>query len=244
MKRKTFSWLLTLSLVLCLILSGCGGSQDATKPADQGSAVQQDSSPPATPPVTEGNDTPEPSDPKETVDEPSSLSDEIGDRLAKTYTDMMASDKYFMKYRMTTDGESIETEMAYMGDDLATRTLVNGVESRMIIKDNKVYMIDPVEKIIMIINSDDYEQEEEIDYAGLAYVGEGKGDFLGETFHYEEYSADGGTTKYFFDGKKLVGIESSYEDMNIAMEVLELSKKIPADLFEIPQDYEQQNLGE
>lgn len=243
MKTKPLFWLLSLSLILCLALSGCGGSQDATKPTDQKDTVQkdtvqQDSAQPATPPVTDDEKTtPEP------AKEPSSDSDVLGDRLGKTYTDMMASGKYYMKYRMTTDGKNVETEMATNGDDFATKTFADGIEVHMIIKDNKLYMINPAEKMVTIMNSADQGPEQDIDYSGLTFVREGKGDFLGKTLPYEEYSADGGTTKYFFDGKKLVGMESNYEDITLVMEILELSEKIPSGLFEIPTDYVQQNLG-
>jgi len=253
MKRKIIRGFISLSVILCFLLSGCAGNQDTLKPADQGT-TQQEPSPPAAPSTEEkeaqipSNESEEPtqenSDSPEDSNEPIIIPEAVGDRLAKTYSDMMASGKYFMKYRMNTDGETITAEIAYNGDDIATKTVASGIETRMVIKDNKLYMIDSSTRTGMVMSSEDYEgEEDDVDYAGLVFVKDGQGNFLGQTLPYEEYSVDGTIIKYFFEGKKLAGMEMNYEGMIQVLEILELSKSIPSDMFDIPKDYEKRNLG-
>ena len=248
--KKVFTVFVSLSIILFFLLSGCGGSQETGKTAEQKSAAQQGQSQAAEPPAEEqeasngseeeaqAEEAEEPEEPEESATMP-----EMGDRLAKAYKDLMASGKYYMKYRMTADGESIDAEIAYNGDDFATKTVVGGTENRMIIKDKKMYMIDHDTKTVMIMSSADFEEEEEdIDYAGLVFVKDGQGDFLGQTLPYEEYSEDGTLVKYFFQGNKLVGMEMNIDGMIQVLEIFELSGNIPAGMFDIPKDYEQLNM--
>jgi len=246
--KKVFTVFVSLSIILFFLLSGCGGSQETGKTAEQKSAAQQGQSQAAEPPAEEqeaSNGSEEEAQAEEAEEpEESATMPEMGDRLAKAYKDLMASGKYYMKYRMTADGESIDAEIAYNGDDFATKTVVGGTENRMIIKDKKMYMIDHDTKTVMIMSSADFEEEEEdIDYAGLVFVKDGQGDFLGQTLPYEEYSEDGTLVKYFFQGNKLVGMEMNIDGMIQVLEIFELSGNIPSGMFDIPKDYEQQNIG-
>jgi len=256
MKKKIFTYFISLSIIFFFLLSGCGGSQEAGKPAEQKPAAQQEQSQPAEAAVeeteaadmsngseeeTQAEDPIEAEEPEEAV-KPAEMP-EMGDRLAKAFNDLMASGKYYMKYRMNVDGESIDAEIAYDDDNFATKTVTGGIKSHMIIKDQKMYMIDPDARTVMIMSSADFEEDEEdLDYSGLVFIQDGQGDFLGQTLPYEEYSEDGTLVKYFFKGKELVGMEMNIDGMIQVLEIFELSGNIPAGMFDIPKDYEQLNM--
>ncbi|NLO97115.1 MAG: hypothetical protein GX091_03425 [Peptococcaceae bacterium] len=240
MKRKIFIGFISLSVILFLLLSGCGGSKETGKSTEQKDIAKQEQSQPTQSPDEE-NKTPDQAKGSEKVQ--SEEMSQMGDRLATTYKDLMASGKYYMKYRMTANGETIEAEIAYKGDDFATKTVMDGIENRMVVKDQKMYLIDSETKTVTIMSSDPIEEEEDVNYAGLVFVKEGKEDFLGQTLPYEEYSEDGFLVKYFFQGNKLVGMEITDEESTQVLEILELSDNIPPIMFDIPADYEQQNIG-
>lgn len=245
MNKRKLPLFLTLTFIVCLTISGCGSSQGATPAVDQGTPAKQDSA--ITPEVKK------PAEPSASQTEPqpqasTAKPDEMSDRLAKAYTDMMEKDKYFMKYRTTIEieGESAETliEVAYDGDDYAMKTMTDGIESHMILKEKKLYMIDHVEKMVLIINSDDYDEDMDIETEGLTFISDGTKDFLGKSYPYEEYSVADGTINYFFEGKKLVGMIIDVEGLVQVLEILEMSENYPAGIFTIPADYEQQTLGQ
>lgn len=238
MKRKTIFCLLALALAFCLALSGCGGdSKESTKPADPQTPAQQGSSQPAAPPATNEKD-PKPGK------ESTPGTEGMGDRLAKAYSDILDGDKYYMKTRVHVDGQFSDTETANDGDNFATRVLAQGVENRFVTKGNTMYVIDSASRTVTIMSNEENGDgdAEDIDYGGLAFVKEGQRDFLGKTLPYEEYSEDGLTVTYFFQGKALAGIETNVEDNILRMEVLELSKNIPSGIFDIPKDYQQMDM--
>lgn len=208
-----------------MLLSGCGNNQTAE---------------------TDGSSVPASSEAQNKPDQSNSGTEEMGDRLAKVYTDMMQSGKYYMKYRTTMemDGkkEEAEMEIAVNGDDSAVISSMTFGKSHMVFKDEKSYLIDHQNQTVMVINAATMEgmenmQEADIDTTGLTYKGNGTGDFLGKKLPYEEYSTESGTIKYYFDGKKLVGMEVKDGEMTSLMEVLEMSSKYPTDMFTIPAGY-------
>lgn len=70
------------------------------------------------------------------------------------------------------------------------------------------------------------------------FKGSGTGELFGTPCPYEEYGTDAGDVRFFFDGNKLVGFESSAQGVTVQMEILEMSKNIPAGMFDVPDGYE------
>ncbi len=227
MFKKKFAFIISLILVIGMLISGCGNNQTTDNTDNK----------------TDGSSVPASSEAQNKPDQSNSGTEEMGDRLAKVYTDMMQSGKYYMKYRTTIemDGkkETAEMETAVNGDDSAVISSMPLGKSHMVFKDEKSYFIDHQNRTVMVINSAAMEgmEEADIDTTGLTYKGNGTGDFLGKKLPYEEYSTESGTIKYYFDGKKLVGMEVIDEEMTSLMEVLEMSNSYPADMFTIPADY-------
>jgi ABC-type enterochelin transport system substrate-binding protein len=210
--------------MISMLLSGCGNNQTIDNNKD-------------------GSSVPASSEAQNKTDQSNSGTEEVGERLAKVYTDMMQSSKYYMKYRTTIemDGkkETAEMEMAVNGDDSALISSMAHGKSHMVFKDEKSYLIDHQNQTVMVMNSAAMKdiKETDIDTTGLTYKGNGTGDFLGKKLPYEEYSTESGTIKYYFDGKKLVGIEVIEGEISSLMEVLEMSDRYPANMFTIPADY-------
>ncbi|MDD2498113.1 MAG: hypothetical protein PHT78_03110 [Desulfitobacteriaceae bacterium] len=225
MKNKVIILFLAVIFSIGMLLCGCGG-QSADNEADTSSASSAENQ----------------SNESEAGESGAGVED-MGDRLAKVYTDMMQSGKYYMKYRATFEmegqKEEAQIEVAVNGDDSAMISTMSAGKSHMVFQDNKTYFIDNESKSVMVMNSPDIEMEDdaEIDTDGLTYKGNGDAEFLGKNLPYEEYSTESGSIKYYFDGKKLVGMEVLAEGMTQVMEVLEMSEDYPAEIFTIPADY-------
>jgi len=225
--KKIAALFLILVLVLAVMMTGCGGSEtDATD-------------------STQNEQTEETTDAvgSEDID-----TEGMGDLLSGTYVDMMKNNEYLMTYKtmMDFDGQSAEVEatIAVMGDDMVMTSSGQGFESTIIMKDDTVYMVDHAGKTVTSWAQTGEDiggmgtgtmETGAIDTEGITYIGSGKEDGL----VYEEYSAVDSNVKYYFDGKDLVKIATTMGGETIVMEILEMSKDVPASMFEIPDGYQE-----
>jgi len=173
--------------------------------------------------------------------------DTAGKRLSAAYAGMMKGGKYYMKYstEMEAEGEKVQTkaQMAYEGDNYASISEMNmggmAIKSRTIKKGDAMYSINDAAKTVMkIAVPTSPEKGKPADFSGLNYLGDGKGTVNGKSLPYEEYGFEGGTLRYYFDGKKLYAMESKMTEATMLMLVEEFSDKIPAGIFDIPTDYQ------
>lgn len=218
--KKVISILMVLFLVV-VMMTGCGGST-GTAENEQTEASQNEQTENAEDVATEG----------------------MGDLLSAAYVDMMKSNEYLMTYKavLEFEGQQMEVEatMAVSGDDSAMLSKGNGFESMVIMKDDKVYMVDHGSKTVT-----SWSQTQEngmsdidtdtIDTEGMNYLGNGEEGGL----NYEEYSTIDGSVKYYFDGKDLVKIATTMEGQSVVMDIIEMSNDVPASMFEIPAGYQQ-----
>lgn len=219
--KKFVSCVLTI-LVVAVLSTGCGNSKDAANTSGAAGSTQAGSQASA----TNGN---------------------LGDRLSATYADMMKSGKYYMKYKTSMDIEGqkmeVEASMAVSGEDMALSTKGSGYEANIIVKNNKSYMVDHQNKTVMLLadnaNQQGTNQEgsQDINTDGIVYSSSGTGSFKGKTLPYEEYSTSDGKIRYYFDGKKLCGVEVTAQGSTIQMEILEMSNNVSDSMFEIPASY-------
>lgn len=217
--KKILILLLVLVLVPAMLLTGCGGS-DSTPEAEQ--------------PVDGA---------EEQSEETSEGMEGMGDLLSAAYVDMMKENKYLMSYKATMEYEGqstvMEATVAVIGEDMSMTSKGEGFESSMIIKGDKIYMIDHASKTVTSFaqTQDMVDQMDTgtIDAEGINYLGSGKEDGL----VFEEYATLNGSMKYYFDGKKLVKISVDSDDGTMVMEILEMSDDVPAGMFEIPVGYQQ-----
>jgi hypothetical protein len=218
--KRSVSILFVLLLAVAMLFSGCGGSGgSAEEPATSDSAQSDQADQEKAEAATEG----------------------MGDLLSSAYVDMMKGNEYLMKYKASMDMNGQMTEvtatMAVSGKNSAIISSGQGFESTMVMKDDKIYMIDHTNKMVTAMAQTQAAPAADtgsIDTAGINYVGTGNEDGL----VYEEYTTDGGTLRYYFDGKKLVKIKMTAGGVDTVMEILEMSNDVPATMFDIPSDYQ------
>ncbi|MEL1136552.1 hypothetical protein AAC978_15375 [Desulfitobacterium sp. THU1] len=245
MTSRKFIVLFSFVFLMGMLLSGCGGSQTANKPTSNppASANSETAIDPKENPAEAPNE--KSKEAQENVNNTNGKVDELGDRLAKVYTDMLQSGKYYMKYRtiIEVDGEKSEAimESAINGEDSAMISTMPEGKSHMVFRDNKTYLIDYESKTVLVIKSVESEADD-LDTDGLLYKGNGKEDFLGKNLVYEEYTTSSGSMKYFFEGKKFVGMKVLAEGETVVMEILEMSDKYPADIFTIPANFTKEEM--
>ncbi len=168
---------------------------------------------------------------------------EMGKLLCKQFVDMMKGGEYLMKYRTTMDveGQAIEMEatVAVSGENTAMISTTNGMESTMVMKDGKNYIIDHDSKTIMVLpeapdaSTDKSTGIVNVD-SDIKYLDTGKEGNL----TYEEYAITDGTIRYYFDGDKLIKMVVNSNDQVMTMDILELDNKVPDGIFDIPTDYQ------
>jgi outer membrane lipoprotein-sorting protein len=217
--KKILILLLILVLVPAMLMTGCGGAESASED-DQSESGQSEQS-----------------------EEASEAVDGMGDLLSAAYVDMMEDNEYLMSYKATMDfeGQSMEMEatVAAAGDDMAMTSSGEGFESTIIIKGDKIHMVDHGSKTVtswaQTQDQMDSMETGTFDAEGITYIGNGEEDGL----IFEEYSTLDGSVKYYFQGKELVKIAVTSEGQTMMMEIIELSDDVPASMFEIPAGYQQ-----
>lgn len=222
--KKIPGLLLIMILAMGMMFTGCGGSESAPETESQQSGQNASAG-----------------DGGEAVTDNDGL-EGMGDLLSSAFVDMMKDDEYLLKYKATIEfeGESIEVTatVATAGDDTAMTSSGEGLETTMIIKDDKVHMVDHASKSVMswaqTQETEDQLETGAIDADEMTYLGSGNEDGL----IYEEYSTEDGSVKYYFDGKELVKIAVTNEEGIMVMDIIEISNEVPASMFEIPSGYQ------
>lgn len=231
--KKILALLLVLVMLLAMTMTGCGGSK-GTAESDQPDSTQNE----------QREETA-----KADADAEAAVTEGMGELLSAAYVDMMKNNEYLMKYKATMDYDGqameIETTMAVKGDDMAMISNMQGTESTIIIQDDIVHMVDHASKTVTswtqsqgTAGMDTGMDTGAIDTDGITYLGNGKEDGL----VYEEYETADNNVKYYFDGKELVKISVVTEGQTMEMEILEMSKDVPASMFEIPGGYQKIDL--
>jgi hypothetical protein len=176
------------------------------------------------------------------------------DILSQKFVDIMKDGKYTMTMKIfaTVNGELedvMETTMSMDGTAMASKIeLGDSMTMSTVIKDGKMYLISHDMKTVMVMDASkqvptDTPQAPEIKLDGIVYKGKGKADFLGKMLDYEEYTTDGGSVRYFFEGNELKGMENSFENMKTLMEISKLTDTVDDSMFIIPSDYKVTNLS-
>jgi hypothetical protein len=169
--------------------------------------------------------------------------------MSTSFADIMKSGKYLMHFKttVTSDNQTLTSDIiqAIDGSNMSMITNNGEMSMHMIQKDKTVYVLNDDAKTYYKIAIDDTNtsgttasvEDQKIDTAGITYVGKGKAELNGKVMDYEEYKTEQGTIRYYFEGGKLYAIVFKSADMESVMEIIELSDKVTADMFEIPQGY-------
>lgn len=128
----------------------------------------------------------------------------------------------------------------YDGGNIYSETEADGVKSRTILKDGAQYVLDDASKTCIKLSveteaiQDIFTEEAETYEVPTA---EGEIDIDGTTYYYEEFSLEGESVKYCFDGNELKFILMSFSGEESRVEILSMEKGADNTLFEIPEDY-------
>lgn len=174
-------------------------------------------------------------------DEPPAPEPEGDTKVMSYFTEVLSGGSYTMETKMDFDGVTTVILTANDGDNVYTKSEMDGQESIFIIKDDYQYLLDPATKTCIKMPAADMEDvqklfDDSMDTYTVA-IDAGNVDIAGKTYSYEEYSVEGMTAKYCFDGDTLKYIITELEGQTITQEILRLEKGADKSLFEVPSDY-------
>lgn len=223
--------IISIIMVLALCLSLCACGEKTVDPV----------SPTASPELTATDDTADA--PSET---PAPTKNKTPENLkSEKYVNIIKSGKFYMEATISGAKGTSTMKMAKNGGQMGmSAVLPDGTQAGLVSKDGKNHIIDHANKIIMVTSAEvaasaSNMPAETLDTEGLTYVKSGTGSFLGKNLPYDEYrSASGAVTRFYLNGDKLAGMEAVSDDRTDVYEITTLSQSIPAELFNLPADYQ------
>ncbi len=152
---------------------------------------------------------------------------------------------YTMESKYEMDGITVESFAAVDGNQMYSKTSMDGVESILILQEDAQYILDPASKIAIKmsigaenggLNTKEMFAEEEENYEVALSTGDM--DINGKTYFYEEFIVDDYSVKYCFDGDDMKYILTEMDGTTYTMEIINMEKGADSDLFIIPADYQ------
>ena len=217
---------LCLGLLTVLSLTACGAS--AEEPAAPVETPTAPAETPAAPAET-------PAAPTEAIPEASE-----GTKTLEWFMNYAAEGSYTIKMKSEFDGMTTTSINAYDGDSIYSEAEAEGVKSISIIKDDAMYVLDPSTKMCIkmgleMAQTQEIFADEAENYA--AAVSSGEMTVKDVNCFYEEFSVEGESIKYCFDGDELRFMLMTIDGSDCIMEILSAEKGADPSLFEIPADY-------
>ena len=209
--KKVFNFNVLVAIILLFGTVACGNSNSSNNSANDSSSANSDENSNITS-VSCGNDS-----------------------GAAKYFKMFSGGTYHMKAKMVGGGVESTMEMYIKDGNMANFTEMG----KMILKDNKMYIISDEAKTVMVSNTTPSASiGGGIETDGMTLTGSGKDEFDGKNLPYEEYSdGEGNKARYFLDGDKLAGIRNINDEMTIDVIVLVLDQNVPDSAFDVPSGY-------
>jgi len=173
------------------------------------------------------------------------VEDVYGTKTMAYFHKYLVGGAYTMESKYDMDGMEVTSYSAVDGNQMYSKTTMDGMESILILTEDAQYILDPASKmaIKMAIGADgsglstqEMFAEEEANYETA--VSTGDMDVNGKTYFYEEFIVEDISVKYCFDGDDMKYILTEAEGMEIAMEIISMEKGADADLFVVPDGYE------
>ena len=158
------------------------------------------------------------------------------------------SGTFHIKFSVTAGGVTADVELFVKGEMMAMSTSAAGESIRIIIRDDKTYMINDAEKIIIITAAmpgmSDFAKMGQTD--NITFTGTGTAAFNGRNLSYEEYTTNDGRAQYFVDGNKLVGIRSISPGTGTVDSIISvLDQNVPDSAFAVPsRGYQVQDMSQ
>ena len=154
----------------------------------------------------------------------------------------LSGGEYTMEMKTTAEGMEMTMKSAYKGDMIYSESEYAGQKSIMVMKDGYQYIIDHSSKTVMkmqVVDNGavmDMFSDEAANYETAA--SSGTTEYNGKSYDYEEFTVEGETVQYLFDGADLKIIKANVMGTESIVEIISLEKGADAKLFEIPEDYQ------
>jgi hypothetical protein len=167
------------------------------------------------------------------------LDSSLENHLATDFIKTLNSQQYLIKYKTTTvyNGQSYEVETTYAVS--GSGIVLSSGDRSTIVRDGKAYMLNHTDKTIL---SWDIKQSagvpKRLDTDGLVYSGSSQENGL----VCEEYKTAAEYLRLYFRNKDLVKMVTAMNGRDTVMDISEISKKVPADMFDIPPGYQASEL--
>ena len=198
------------------------------------------------PPASSGSQSQ--SGPEENPSSEDSTSDPSPENTAEKYADILVGGTYYIDCVavIEMDGMQLENPMLIAVQDgnssISVSSDLSGalVTIRTLVFDGGVYRINDAQRSYTQIDPEQSANSFDTDFAGLQYVGEGTGRFLGETRPCSEYARGEQTIRFFLEDGTLVGLTQTVADEQveeIMLRINGLSGNIPNKLVELPLGY-------
>ena len=154
----------------------------------------------------------------------------------------LSGGEYTMEMKTTAEGMEMTMKSAYKGDMIYSESEYAGQKSIMVMKDGYQYIIDHSSKTVMkmqVVDNGvvmDMFSDEAANYETA--VASGETEYSGKSYDYEEFTVEGETVQYLFDGNDLKIMKVNVMGTESIVEIISLEKGADAKLFEIPEDYQ------
>ena len=154
----------------------------------------------------------------------------------------LSGGEYTMEMKTTVQGIEVISKNAFKDDMMYSESDMDGMKSVMVMRDGYQYIIENSSKMVLKTQVADNGAvmdmfaDEAANYETAAASGETE--YNGKTYDYEEFTVEGETVQYLFDGGELKFIKATVEGEEGVVEILSLEKGADAKLFEIPEDYQ------
>ena len=153
------------------------------------------------------------------------------------------SGTYHMKARMISNGAEIPTEINARDGMVAATTTTMGMTTRMILRDNRTYVIIDALRMITVMPLMSTIEAGGVETNQMRFNNTGTAIFDGINLQYDEYSnPEGARVQYFVDGDRLVGIRSISGEISVDFIISELNQNVPNNVFDIPSGYRTQQM--
>ncbi len=171
--------------------------------------------------------------------------EEIPSASTKTlayFQKFLSGGEYTMEMKTTAEGMEMTMKSAYKSNMIYSESEFSGQKSIMLMKDGFQYIIDHTSKTVMkmqVVDNGavmDMFADEAANYETAIATGETE--YNGKTYIYEEFTIEGETVQYLFDGNDLKIMKANVMGTESVVEILTLEKGADSKLFEIPEDYQ------
>ena len=158
------------------------------------------------------------------------------------FNDYLSGGEYTMEMKTTVQGIEVISKNAFKDDMMYSESDMDGMKSVIVMRDGYQYIIENSSKMVLKTQVADNGAvmdmfaDEAANYETA--VASGETEYNGKSYDYEEFTVEGETVQYLFDGDELKFIKATVEGEEGVVEILSLEKGADAKLFEIPEDYQ------